>query len=899
MIGVGTRLGPYELGSLIGAGGMGEVYQATDTRLGRTVAIKVLPAAVAADPERRARFEREARTVGALSHPNVVAIHDVGSVDDVSFLVMELLEGETLRARLSGVAEATSMHAQTSAPAQTSSTGHGLPRKKAFEIAAQVASGLAAAHARGIVHRDLKPENIFLTSDGRVKILDFGLARALGSGTPNAQTQTTPVFAGGGATAAGVVMGTVGYMAPEQVKGKEADHRADIFALGVVLFEMLTGTRAFASDSPIETMSAILSKDPLERREVSAAIPPTAEGVVRRCLEKQPEERFESARDLAFQLQALASGSTTSGVATVTAIDTPAKANRTWLLAVAGFALLAIGAAVGWTLRPAPSASGSSATQRFIIAPPSDNEVEWPVVTPDGGAVIFKSGSRLYRRPIDSMDAIPIPNTDGAAIPMVSPNGQSIAFFAEGKIKRVALAGGDPIVLTEAGWNMPGSCWCFDDTIVFSRAWSSGLYAVPANPGGGPVKQLTTPDASKNERAHWRPQPLPGGRRVLFSIMMAGTGVNDSQIAVLDLDTGKYRALFPGTDGVYLSSGHILFFHAGRWHVVPFDAASEKATGEPVGVLPDALGVPPDGGGAGHVIAAAGGVLAYLPGPWYPRRELAWIDKKGTVQPIKLPVHSPTALSLSPDGKRTAMTRVEGGTFEVWIQDLTRLNEDRLDVKGSNTNAVWGPHGDWLAFISERKGEYDAYIARPDGSGERALLNKDYDEQPIAWSHDANRILVREWRLDGTTPISLVDAATGGSQTVLLPNTPGGSGAEISPNDRWFVYPGMRGSRKEISVRSLSENGAVTRVSNDGGDYPFWSHDGSEIYFLNDNTIMAASFRETGGKADTGVPHEVLKLPQWTALYGVDADGRFLIGRLVDPAPQPGVRVVLNWDKKQ
>jgi dipeptidyl aminopeptidase/acylaminoacyl peptidase len=318
-------------------------------------------------------------------------------------------------------------------------------------------------------------------------------------------------------------------------------------------------------------------------------------------------------------------------------------------------------------------------------------------------------------------------------------------------------------------------------------------------------------------------------------------------------------------------------------------------TGEPVAVLPDALGVPPDGGGAGHVIAATGGVIAYLPGPMYPRRELAWIDKKGVIQPLKLPLHSPEAVALSPDGKRLAMTRIEGGTYEVWIQDLTRNTEDRLDVKGSNLTAVWGPRGEWLAFISERKGEYDAYIARPDGSGERVLLNQDYDEQPIAWTHDGSRILVREWRLDGTTPIISVDAANGGSPVVLLPNTPGGSGGEISPNDHWFVYPGARGSRTEVSLRSLSENGTGMRVSTDGGDAPLWSRDGSEIYFLNDNTIMAASFRESGGQPEIGVPHALLKLPEWTALYGVDADGRFLIGRLVDPAPQPGVRVVLNW----
>src|SRR5262249_51561534 len=373
-------------------------------------------------------------------------------------------------------------------------------------------------------------------------------------------------------------------------------------------------------------------------------------------------------------------------------------------------------------------------------------------------------------------------------------DGGWMAFCGDRKLKRMALAGGDAVTIAEANGDMPGACWCFADLILFSRAWSAGLSAVPAD--GGAVRQITTPDTSKGERGHWRPRPMPG-RRVLFSIMMAATGVNDARIAILDLATGQYRVLFPGTDPLYLRSGHILYFHGGVWHAVPFDLESGRTTGAPMTVLADAFGVLPDGGSAGNAVSVSDdGIAAYMGGPTMPRRELVWVDRTGTVQTLGLPPHATQKASLSPDGRYVAMDHVESGAYTIWVADVARRTEDRLNVKGSNFSPVWDARGESLAFSSERKGEYDAYVARRDGSGERALLSKDYDESPEAWSRDGRRIFVKQWLLDGSTPLVSVDASSGGAPETLETAIPSGAGVEVSPDDQWLLFPSVESGRR-------------------------------------------------------------------------------------------------------
>jgi Tol biopolymer transport system component len=864
MLAAGSPFGAYTIVEKLGEGGMGQVYRARDSRLDRDVAIKILPESFALDPDRVARFTREAKTLAALNDPHIAGLYGIEEHGGVRALVMELVEGEEL--------------------SQVIARGP-LPLADALPIVRQIAEALEVAHEQGIIHRDLKPANIKVKPDGTVKVLDFGLAKATGAEGAAANASNSPTLTAR-ATAIGMIIGTAAYMAPEQAKGRVVDRRADIWAFGAIFFEMLTGRRAFIGDDISETLAAVLRDTP-PMASLPASTPRPIRELIARCLQKDPRGRQRDIGDVRLELATAPSSDAAAPV-----IVDQRRASPILMLGV-----LAAGVAMGltalWWWRGSPQTSAAEVT-RFMVTANGPGDQRWPALTPDGRTLIFGAGGKLYRRSLDSFETTAIPGTDNALVPMVSPDGKSLAFFADHKIKRVSFSGGDPVAFADADSNMPGACWCTDGEILFSRSWSTGFFA--ASLAGGEVRQITTPDTAKGERGHWRPQPLPGGKRVLFTIMMAGTGVNDSKLAILDRDSGKYRTLFPGTDGRYLASGHILFFHGGAWHVVPFDAAAERATGDPVTVLGDAYGVQPDGGGAGDIVSAsATGVLAYLPGPTFRRNELVWVDRTGAVQPTGLPPRVMNLAALSPDGKRVAVTRVEGGAYQVWVVDLVRKTEDRVDIKGGNLQPIWNPDGEWLGLVSERRGVYATYIVRPDGSGERALLDKDYDQQAKAWTHDGKRIIAKQWLPDGTTPIVLVDAASGATSQVLLTNATPGMEVQVSPDDRWFLYS-LGASQAEVFVRALAPNAPAVRVSTAGGRAPMWSVDGSEIYFHHGDDMMAASFRVTGGRPEIGLARRIFGLPQNVELVGLDHDGkRFLVFRPVDPEPAPGVRVVLNW----
>jgi len=413
---------------------------------------------------------------------------------------------------------------------------------------------------------------------------------------------------------------------------------------------------------------------------------------------------------------------------------------------------------------------------------------------------------------------------------------------------------------------------------------------------GGQVRQLTEPDRKLGERGHWRPRALPGGKRVLFTIWMAGSGVNDARVGLLDLATGKHEALFPGVNATYLQSGHVLYFHAGAWHVAPFDAAAGKVTGEATTVLDDALGLPPDGGGSWHPLwVSDNGTLAYLPETFIAKRELVWADRSGTMEPLGLPPHVIVSAALSPDGRRVAVGRAEGGTYELWMDDLERKTEDRLDITGSNFGAIWTPKGDGIAFISERKGEYDVYTARADGSNVQALLTNDFDESIVAWTRDGRRLLGKEWRPDGTVPLVVIDTGAGNARQVLNPNVGSNSNAKLSPDDRWLLHSSSTSGRSEVYVQSFPASTAMVRVSSSGGIDPLWSPTGAEIFFRHNTDLVSVSFHEEGGRAVIGSEKKLFSLASFS-VYDIAPDGnRFLLGRLAEPEPVPGIRVVVNW----
>ena len=877
-----TRLGRYEIRSLLGEGGMGEVYLARDPKIGRDVAIKVLPAQFSADAERLARFEQEACAAGALNHPNVLAVHDAGQHDGAPFVVSELLEGETLREKLRG------------AP---------LPQRKAVDYASQIARGLAAAHERGIVHRDLKPENIFITSDGRAKILDFGLAKLTQGDGRQSQTEI-PTWRVD--TAPGAVMGTVGYMAPEQVRGRKVDHRADIFSFGAVLYEMLTGRRAFRGESAADTLSAVLKEDPPALSESNRNVSPALERLVLHCLEKDPAARFHSASDLAFALEALSGATAVSGEQA-----TPKHAlkgrgvRRRELIAwgVAGAALLA--ALLALVLPPlwrAPQEAPAAAT-RFLITQPGEGEVSGaPVISPDGRRAVLvvrdAAGKQsLWLRPLDALDAQQLAGTEAGGQPFWSPDGRSIGFIAAGKLKKIDVSGGTAQTLSDAA--SVGGAWNREGVIVFSRSATEGLYRVPA--AGGTPEPLTTLDKSRNEYVHAWPHFLPDGRHFLY---VAGTSPREKSAVFLgSLDSKPPRLLLDVESSVaYAPPGHLLYALEGTLVARPFDADSLELTGEAVPVVKQ-LGFT-QGNARAHFSVSETGTLLYRPSAAAADTQLVWFDRAGKQLDTVGAAGHYSDIRLSPDGKRVAFQRLdkENGASDVWLIELARGTTSRLTFDPANDgDAVWSPDGGRIVFSSTREGLPNLYQKLSSGAGGEELLLKTEDDK-IAndWSPDGRHVLYNAMSRQSSDlwvlPLFGERRPEPFARTDFQE-----SGGRFSPDGRWIAYTSDESGRFEVYVQSFPASGGKWQVSNGGGGSPRWRRDGRELFYLSaDGKLMAV---EVDGSSDTfeaRVPRPLFE-PRVGAIsgdspYDVAADGRrFLVKVLVEETVPAPVTVVLNW----
>ncbi len=911
-LGPGTRLGPYEIQSALGAGGMGEVYRARDTRLDRTVAIKVLPSHVSADPALRERFEREARTIAALNHPHICTLHDVGHQDGIDFLVMEHLEGETLAQRL---------------------TRGGMDLNDALAIAIQMADALDKAHRAGIVHRDLKPGNIMLvrrggpssppdakSSDVRrggpsgpptAKLLDFGLAKVTpavvaASGLSIAPTGVTPM------TAQGTILGTLQYMAPEQIEGQDADTRTDIFAFGCLLYEMLTDRKAFEGKTQASLIGAILKDVPPPISTVHPLTPSQVDHVVQRCLAKHPDERWQSASDLHLELKWVAEQVARGGLGATRGAQQPA---RLWrrpvpLIAAGVMALVAaVVAGIGaWMARPASSSNNSGIVRLTVALPGSDQlaNLENPglALSPDGtqlAYVAIRDGKQqLFVRSTDGVEPRALTGTDGADNPFFSPDGQWVGFFAQGKLKKVSVAAGAVQVLCDApGLFGKGGSWGPDNTIYFAPRNNSGLSKVSSS-GGTPV-EVTKLDRSKGEISHRWPQVLPGGKAVLFSVWR-GPGRDEMQVALQMLDTGERRMLVQGGEsGRYVSPGYLVYAREDTLLAVPFDANRLEVSGK--APVPLAEQVRHGVEGAQYAVSDVG-ELVYAPGSVHRGdRRLVWVDRSGRVEPLTVPSRAYGTPVLSPDGRRAAVM-VDASTIEIWVYDFSRTTFTPLGTSpgGSSQAPVWTPDGARIVYRATRAGFRNLFWKPVDGAGpEERLAEQDEGLQtPSSISSDGKWLAFQRGGASGTDVWVLGLSGDRKPQPLLMTSF-NESDARFSPDGRWIAYGSDESSRPEIYVQPFQTPGRRWQVSTDGGSEVVWSRDGRELFYTNGDKLMAVDVR-TQPAFSVGAPRLLFEgryVPSVNSVSGFDVspDGRrFLRVQPIEPDPPANqINVVMNW----
>jgi eukaryotic-like serine/threonine-protein kinase len=931
----GARLGPYEILAPLGAGGMGEVYRARDSRLGRDVAIKILPAAFSADPERLHRFEQEARAAAALNHPNILAVFDLGQHEGAPFIVSELLEGETLREQLtqsepSGRSEDRPLHEKGSGRASARPTP--LSVRKAIEYAIQIAHGLAAAHEKGIVHRDLKPENVFVTSDGRVKILDFGLAK-LTLAEPNGPAKAGHYVEGRSVrlqadlsaastvpphTTPGLILGTLGYMAPEQVRGLPADHRADIFAFGVVLYEMLAGRRAFLRDTPADTMTAILKDDPPDLPADDRQIPPTLTRIVNRCLEKAPSGRFQSAGDLAFALEAPSSQSG-SAPALTAAIPEPRLAGTrdrlAWtLVAIFAVAALALGATM-YFRRP-PVAVEST---RFFVSSPegwtlarqvlSGSAAAGPLaVAPDGRQVAFvaqnaSGGTLIWIRSLDTLAAKGLVGTERGGSPFWSPDSRSLGFFADGKLKKIDIVGGSPVTLCDAAPGISGA-WSRDNVIVFSPGPGTALQKVSAS-GGAPTAATVN---QEGEAGHARPFFLPDGRHFLYRAI-SGDLASRGPVFIGSLDsTERTRLIDVDSTNVIYSQQHLLFLREATLMAQPFDSDRLASTGEafPVAEQLQVFGAPP----YGFFSASDSGVLAYQTGTAAGPPQVTWFDRAGQVLATLGKPAAYRDLALAPDGRRAMVSLAGGqGSSDLWLLDLGRdglASRFTFDATHDNISPIWSPDGTQVVFSSNRNGRYDLYRKASSGAGsENLLLATNEDKAVTGWSRDGRFLL---YFINLTTVSNMwVLPLSGDEKPVPFLQTQADEfDGQFSPDGKWIAYQSNESGRYEAYVAPSNTSGGASggkwQISTGGGTSPRWRSDGKEIFYVSlgpDTRLMAVAVSAQGATFDVGtvVPLFAVRPPAARSFYQVSPDGkRFLVNMapVVEGAPTP-ITVVVNW----
>jgi serine/threonine-protein kinase len=869
----GTKLGSYEILSQIGAGGMGEVYRARDTKLGRDVAIKVLPDAFARDTDRMARFQREARVLASLDHPNIASIYGLEDSGGTRALVMQLVEGPTLADRVKA------------GP---------IPVDDAVRIARQIADALEYAHERGIIHRDLKPANVKVTNDDVVKVLDFGLAKALEGDPSSIDISTSPTISRM-ATMQGVLLGTAAYMAPEQAKAKTVDRRADIWAFGCVLYEMLTGKQAFTGETVTDTLASIIKEEP-DWKLLPSTTPMRVRVLLQRCLQKDPKLRLRDIGDARISLDEVLSG-VPEGTPSPS-VASRAKQWRWWLASgIAAVVVVAAAASlVTWNLKPSPP---KPVTRTVINLPPGQHlaELGRPVLalSSDGRQLAYVAATQgsatpqIYLRAMDSAEARAIPGTEGATEPFFSPDGQWLGFFAEGKLKKISVNGASAVTLGNSGFPA-GASWGSQGIIVFVP--NLGLLQQVSDSGGAPQRLTTRHD--KGETIQFWPDFLPGSKAVVFAYRGAGEG----GIAAWTLGTGERRNLIQGgSSPAYAPSGHLVYAQGGSLMAVPFDPERLEVKGAAVPVVEGVLST-------GLIVNAqyslsATGSLVYVSGSAQAlQSKLVWVSRNGAEQPLAAPVRNYGYPRLSPDGHRVAVVSEP----QIWLYDLARDTLSRFTFEGRDSLPVWTPDGKRIAFMSNRNGTNNIYWQRADGSGglER-LTNSEYNNAPLSFSPDGQVLAFQE--INSTTGIDISVLRLSDRKAQPFLQTPSVKGApQFSPDGHWLAYVSDESGRYEVYVQPYPGPGGKWQISTEGGNEPVWNHNGQELFYRSENKVMAVAVT-TQPSFSAGKPKELfeglyLRNVGTYPHYDVSPDGqRFLMLKPVDQqqAAPTQINVVLNW----
>ena len=882
----GTRLGPYEIGAPLGAGGMGEVYRARDTKLGRDVALKILPAIFATDPERMARFRREAQVLASLNHPHIGAIYGFEDSGGVHALVMELVEGPTLADRIAPGA---------------------IPLDEALQIAREIAEALEAAHERGVIHRDLKPANIKITPDGNVKVLDFGLAKALESDPSSTNIHNSPTVTTM-ATLPGVILGTAAYMSPEQAKGKSVDRRTDIWAFGCVFFEMLAGKRPFEGETVSDALAAVIRAEP-EWSLLPSNTPQTIRNLLQRCLKKDPRQRLQAIGDARIGIEEVLSGASQDLPSAVEMRTATWRRAPSWAVGAAAVILAALFAAKYFTRKPEPlpaivSQIASPPNTRFVFTGINPGP---PILSPDGEWLVFSAVTSdgrqlLWVRPLNSAAAKPLDGTDGATFPFWSADSRSLGFFANGKLNRLDVSGGPPLALCDVAIGRGGT-WGADGTILFTPNVSSPVFRVAAS--GGTPEQVTTINGSLNERSHRWAQWLPDNKHFLFFAQRAVVGTGGVYVGSLDSGAPKL-IMWNDSNAVYSASGYLLFVRQGILMAQRFDARQLRLDGDAVPVV-EHVGVNAITSRAIFAVSETG-IMVYEAGnATGDTDQLIWYDRTGK----QIEATGTPGLYLEPsvsaDSNKLAISSLAGGTgnLNIWVFDLARGTKTRLTFPpASDRQPNWAPDGKSVAFVSNRNGPPHIYLNASDGTGTPTALTVDgASEFAPRFSPDGRYLLFERLAEQPYSRREIWGVLLSGDRKAfsVIQSQFDVYAPALSPDGKWLAYESRESGRPEICVMPFLHGTGKWEVSTGGGVLPRWRRDGRELFYIStDNKIMSAEVTEQGSSLLIGKVRSLFQVNPVPfaggSNYDVTGDGnKFVVASLAASQVSEPLTLIVNW----